>query len=170
MRATGLIWLASVLALGLSACGESRRKDAAQAETGNGPDAAPGMVFTEGRLVLPAVKGNPGAAYFSVFNGSKAEVALVAVAIEGAGKAEMHRSAGGAMEKLAEVAIKPTWTQRFIPGARHVMAFDLDPGLQAGGTTEVTLIFADGDKLSAPLAIEGPGGGAAGGGGHESHR
>ena len=39
------------------------------------------------------------------------------------------------------------------------MAFELDAKLVAGGTTEMTLTFADGDKLSAPLKIESRTGG-----------
>ena len=145
---------ALALAAGLTACqGSETAPDAPTA----GQDGKPGMAVAEARLVLPAVKGNPGAVYFNVFNGSDKNVSLVAVAIDGAGKAELHDSKRGEMAKLDSVAIKPTWTQRLIPGSRHVMAFDLDPKLVAGGETEMTLTFDDGDKLSAPLRIEAMG-------------
>ena len=49
-------------------------------------------------------------------------------------------------------ALSGVWM--FEPGALHVMAFELDAKLAAGGTAEMTLTFADGDKLSAPLKIE----------------
>ena len=145
---------ALALAGGLTACHGS---EAATNSPANGGDGKPGMAVAEARLVLPAVKGNPGAAYFNIFNGSDKELSLVAVAIEGAGKAELHDSNRGSMTKLDSVAIKPTWTQRLIPGSRHVMAFELDPKLVAGGETEMTLTFDDGDKLSAPLRIEAMG-------------
>ena len=49
-------------------------------------------------------------------------------------------------------------------------AFDLDPKLVAGGTAEMTVTFADGDKLSAPLKIEARGEAMEGMAGHgESH-
>ena len=43
---------------------------------------------------------------------------------------------------------------QFAPGGKHVMVFDLEDTVKAGGTTEMTLTFADGDKLSAPLKVE----------------
>lgn len=113
-----------------------------------------GLAAAYGRLVLPAVKGNPGAAYFRIFNGTDKPVSIVDVSIRGAGMAHMHRSVRNTMDLLDEVTIKPTWTERFIPGARHVMAMDLDPKLKAGGKTEMILTFADGQTLTVPLRIE----------------
>jgi copper(I)-binding protein len=142
--------IALPLILALAACQQ-------QQATQDAPEAKPGMAVADATLVLPAVKGNPGAAYFSVFNGNEKDVVLVAVSIAAAGKAEMHTSTGMSMEKLDSVAIKPTWTQRFYRGGRHVMAFDLDPGLEPGEQTEMTLTFADGDKVSVPLEVEAAG-------------
>jgi len=39
------------------------------------------------------------------------------------------------------------------------MAFDIDPKLKPGGETEMTLTFADRDKLSIPIKVEAMGGG-----------
>ena len=39
------------------------------------------------------------------------------------------------------------------------MVFNLASNLKAGGTTEMTITFADGDKSAAPLKIEPAGGG-----------
>ena len=64
------------------------------------------------------------------------------------------------------VEIGPGASLAFEPGKLHVMVFDLDAKLQAGGETEMTLTFADGDKLSAPLRIEAAGGGMDHGGDH----
>ncbi len=149
MRPTRLAALSLMIAL--AACQQSPAKQDAPAAA---PEGKPGMALSGGRLVLPAVKGNPGAVYFSVFNGGDKEVSLVAVAIEGAGNAEMHSNMRDVMAKIDAVSIKPSWTERFYPGGRHVMAFDLDPKLAPGGKSEITLTFADGDKLSAPLVIE----------------
>lgn len=113
-----------------------------------------GLAAAYGRLVLPAVKGNPGAAYFRIFNGTEKPVSIVGVSIRGAGMAHMHRTQRDSMNALDEVIIKPTWTQRFIPGGRHVMAMDLDPKLKAGGKTEMILTFADGQTITVPLRIE----------------
>jgi copper(I)-binding protein len=37
------------------------------------------------------------------------------------------------------------------------MAMDLSDDLKAGATTEVTLTFADGDKVSFPAEVRAPG-------------
>ena len=42
------------------------------------------------------------------------------------------------------------------------MAFEVDGKLKAGGTTEMTITFLDGDKISAPLKIEAMGAAAGG--------
>lgn len=152
--------LVALAAIPLAAC-EQQSPQARQMQASSRSPvesvARPGIAAKDGRLVLPAVKGRPGAAYFAIFNGTDTEVSITAVSIKGAGKAEMHRSQGGSMTKLDAVAIKPTWTQRFFPGARHVMAFDLDPKLAPGGKTEMTLTFANGEKFSLPLRIEAVG-------------
>ncbi len=122
------------------------------------PDAKPGLSLAGGRLVLPAVKGNPGAAYFELTNGGPGETSLAALVIAGAGKAEMHETSGGSMARLASVALQPGETVRFAPGGKHVMVFDLDPKVTAGSTAELTLTFGDGDKLSAPLKVDAAGG------------
>ena len=51
---------------------------------------------------------------------------------------------------------------KFEPGKLHVMVFNPGATLKAGGTTEMTITFADGDKSSAPLKIEAAGGGMGG--------
>ena len=71
----------------------------------------------------------------------------------------MHESTGGSMEPLSEVPVAAGQAVKFEPGGKHVMLFGLDPALAAGATTEMTLIFAGGDKASAALRIE-PAGGA----------
>lgn len=129
------------------------------AATANGPDAKPGLALQAGRLVLPAVKGNPGAAYFMLDNASGKTAVLAALTIDGAAKAEMHRTEGSKMEGVERLEIAPGTSLAFEPGKLHVMVFGLDAKLQADGQTEMTLTFADGDKLSAPLKIEAPGGG-----------
>ena len=139
----------------LSACGQQAAKDEASQAA---PEAKPGLTLSGGALVLPAVKGNPAGGYFSLVNNGDKAVTLAAVSVTGAARAEMHETTGGTMAPLATLEIKPGETVRFERGGKHVMAFDLDPALTAGGTAELTLTFADGDKLSAPLKLQAPGG------------
>ncbi len=139
----------------LAACGQQAPKDEA---TQAAPEAKPGLVLSGATLVLPAVKGNPAGGYFTLVNNGDKPVTLAAVSIDGAAKAEMHETKGGSMAPLASLEIKPGETVKFERGGKHVMAFDLDTKLAAGGTSELTLTFADGDKVSAPIKLEAAGG------------
>jgi copper(I)-binding protein len=123
---------------------------------------SPGIVISQARLVLPAVKGNPAAAYFTLANESHAPATLVGVDITGARKTEMHETSGGTMQPLSQVLIYPGRQVIFAPGGRHVMVFDLVPTLTTGGTSEITLHFQDGKTASAPLRIDSVGSESAG--------
>lgn len=118
------------------------------------PDAKPGITVGEGVLVLPVVKGNPGVAYFAVSNGGTAAGTLAAVVVDGAAKAEMHETKGASMAAVGTVEIKPGETVRFERGGKHVMLFGLADTVKPGGTAEMTLTFAGGDKVSIPLRVE----------------
>ena len=59
-----------------------------QAETA--PDAPEGIAVTNGRLMLPAVAGNPGAVYFDIANSSDRDRMIRAASVEGAGSSQMH--------------------------------------------------------------------------------
>lgn len=126
------------------------------------PDAKPGLSLTGGRLVLPAVKGNPAAAYFELTNGSDKPAVIAAIDIPGANMAMFHenKDAGGhsTMMDMAPPEVKPGATMTLTPGARHIMVGGLPTTLEPGSSVEMTLTFADGDKLSAPLIVETPGG------------
>ncbi|MGH6787788.1 MAG: copper chaperone PCu(A)C [Novosphingobium sp.] len=136
-------------ALALAACQQPAEKS---------PEAKPGSGLRAGRLVLPAVKGNPGAAYFTFANSAKAPVTIVAVTVAGAEKAEMHTTEGGKMAAMPTLAVPAGETVAFAPGGKHVMVFGLDPKIAAGGSAQVTLTFEGGEKHSAPLAVETAGG------------
>lgn len=154
MKRLAPLFLAISLAA-LSACGQQPAKDEASQAA---PEAKPGLALSEGTLVLPAVKGNPAGGYFTLVNNGDKAATLAAVSISGAARAEMHETKGGTMAPLASLEIKPGETVKFERGGKHVMAFELDPKLVAGESSEITLTFADGDKISAPLKLEAPGG------------
>lgn len=158
MRQAAFRSLALPLALSfaLVGCGKSG-DEAPQQAASAAPEAKPGLAVSGGELVLPAVKGNPGAAYFTLTNSGSKPASLAAVSIDGAGKAEMHQTAGGSMTPLKSADVAPGATLAFARGGNHVMVFDLDPAIAAGGTAEMTLIFADGDKLSTSLAVKAAG-------------
>jgi len=143
----------------LAGCGS---EPAEQADTA--PDGLPGVSASNARLVLPAVKGNPGVLYFDLSYGdpgAASRVALSGVHIDGAKSAVMHEYSeyGGQMimSELTNPVVAKGETVKFEPGGDHVMAMGLDDSLAAGGATEVTLTFAGGDKLSFPAEIHAAG-------------
>jgi len=147
----------SLAALGLAGCGS----DGAQQQTETAPEGFPGITVTNGRLVLPTVKGNPGAVYFDISYDGDDVAVLRAADVAGAKSAMLHETveANGqsSMQESMPIKINKGATIKFEPGGRHVMAMDLDDTLQPGGTTEVTLTFTGGDKMSFPAQILAPG-------------
>lgn len=126
------------------------------------PDAKPGLAVNNGVLVLPAVKGRPGAVYFDLVNSGGGATSLAAASVDGAGKAEFHETMDGKMEALGNVEVPPGATVSFARGGKHLMVFDLGEKIIAGSSVELTLTFADGDKISVPLKVEPAGGNMAG--------
>ena len=103
---------------------------------------------------LPAVPGRPAAAYFTLHGGAT-DTTLIAVAMPGARRAELHESMADGMRALAGVALPAAGTAAFAPGGRHVMLFNPDPRLRAGATVPLTLSFADGRTLTATATVVG---------------
>ena len=159
VRFASLLALAPMLAL--AACGKSGEDEGAKPSTA-AVETAPGLAVTGGKLVLPAVSGNPAGVYFTLANNGDKPVVLAAVDVAGAKMAMLHetKQEGGhsTMAMLENVAVEAKGSVAFAPGGKHVMVEGLPEGLKAGGSIEMTLTFASGDKLSAPLAIEAPGG------------
>jgi copper(I)-binding protein len=161
LRPLGLATMLAA-AIAVAGCQQSSTPDAQQSTPASeasavGPDAKPGIAASDARLVLPVVAGRPGAAYFTVRNGTDTSVTLASAYIDGVGKTEMHRTQGGKMSPVKTLDIAPGATSTFAAGGLHVMAFDIADNLQAGGETELTLTFADGDKVSLPIKIEAMG-------------
>ena len=150
---------ASFAVLALAACGGAKNEEKAEATAA--PEAKPGIVISEGKMILPAVSGNPAGAYFTVENNGDKSVSIASIAIDGVGKAEMHETKGGQMKPVERLDVAAKSMVKFERGGLHVMGFNLDSKLKAGGTTEMTVTFSDGDKVSAPLKLEAMGAAAA---------
>ena len=149
--------LIAVASVSLGAC---KGADKPEAAASTAPEGKPGVTVKDARLVLPAVTGNPGAAYFVLDNQSKDAVTIASVALTGAAKTELHAADmkvldGGKAESMTHLD--------FAPGGPHVMVFDLAPDLKAGAETELTVTFTDGDKVSVPAKIEAMGAAAMSG-------
>jgi len=101
---------------------------------------------------LPAVPGNPAAAYFTVKGGPVADQ-LVSVDSSKAERIELHESkmtdGKMSMRPLDRVEVPAGGTLVFAPGANHAMVFGVDPSVQPNGTLPLTLHFASGKALTA---------------------
>ena len=152
---TGAFAMSAVaaMALGLSACGSQAPQPEASEAAAPAPDAPPGITLSDARIQLPLVSGRPGAAYFTVSQANGAPRKVMGVAVEMAGRAEMHETKGGTMAPVSEVEVGPGKTIKFAPGGYHVMLFDLDPKLRFAKDAELTLTFDGGDKASARATV-----------------
>lgn len=154
MRITAFAMSAvAAMALALSACGSQAPQPEASEAAVASPDAPPGITLSDARIQLPLVSGRPAAAYFTVSQANGAPRKVVGVAVEMAGRAEMHETKGGTMAPVSEVEVGPGKTIKFEPGGYHVMLFDLDPKLRFTKDAELTLTFDGGDKASARAPV-----------------
>lgn len=153
---------AIALSLSLAACNSADPAAQATGEPAAASTAqAPGGIqLSDAEVRLPAVSGRPGVAYFTVSSDRSRKI--IAVTVAGAARAEMHetKSEGGAMTmaKLDNVTIDAGAPLTFAQGGNHVMLFDVDKSLTAGGTTDLTLTFDDGETTTIAARIVGPGG------------
>lgn len=136
--------VAALLALG--ACGGAEP-----------PPAAPAAPTVH----LPAVPGRPAAGYFALrIDGNRG--ALIAVTSPQAGRIEMHETmASGtmtAMRPTQRIPVRDGELLVFAPGGRHLMLFDLTPGVRAGGRINLILHFERGDPVTLSATMVPAGG------------
>ena len=110
---------------------------------------------------LPAVQGQPGAAYFTVHGGGEGDT-LLAVTTPAALRTEMHESMKGdrgvmTMHALGDVAIPARGTLAFAPGGRHVMLFSIGPAVKPGDKVPLALAFAGGKRIEVEAQVVGAG-------------
>lgn len=140
--------------IALAGCQQEAKQETA-------PEGMPGISVTNARLVLPAVKGNPGAVYFDLTYSGTDYATLRKVEVAGAKEAMMHdttvQNGVTQMYPAPFINLPKGETVRFAPAGKHVMVMDIDPKLVAGGSTDVTLTFAGGDKTTTSAKIQPPG-------------
>lgn len=133
-----------VVALALGACG-------------GGP---PKLSVDKGYIRLAAVPSRPAVAYFTIHGGT-ADTTLIAVSSDVSIKNELHQSmqSGGmaAMKPLGDVPIPAGSTVAFVPGGKHLMLFDMNPGIKPGRAVTLTFTFANNQRIEfdAPTIAAG---------------
>lgn len=116
---------------------------------------------------LSAVKANPAAAYFTIHGGPN-DRTLIAVSADAAVKAEMHETMKAetgktgtmktgrgmtTMEPVDAVPVPANAEIAFKPGARHVMLFNVNPGIKPGSAMTLTFAFSNGDRIVERAAV-----------------
>jgi copper(I)-binding protein len=140
-----------VATLGLAACGAAEPQ--AEAEPA-GPD---GITVSNARLMLPAVKGNPGAVYLDVANSGSTNRVIRAASVAGASSTAMHAMAGDAMQEATQLVVPAGGAAKFEPGGTHIMAMNLADTVVAGGKADVTLTFVGGAKTTIAADVRAAG-------------
>lgn len=101
---------------------------------------------------LPAVARNPAATYFTL-HGGPVDVTLLSVESNVAIRAEMHESMkSGAMTQMkpiSGVALPAHGDVKFRPGGKHVMLFDMNPGIKRGSKVPLLFTFTNGQRVRA---------------------
>lgn len=141
----------AVIALGPAGCGEA--PEAASAE----PAAPEGITVTNARLMLPAVKGNPGAVYVDIANSGTTNRVVRAASVAGAGTTMMHTMVGDAMQEATQLVVPAGGSAKFEPGGTHIMANNLADTVVAGSKADVTLTFVGGAKTTFPADVRAAG-------------
>lgn len=110
------------------------------------PDA---LSVDQAWIRLPAVPGRPAAAYFTI-HGGPVPATLISVRTDVAIEVHMH-DAG--MRPLERLAIPANTDVPFAPGGRHVMLYNINPGVKPGRLVDLTLTFANGTRLTRKATV-----------------
>ncbi|MBX9730488.1 MAG: copper chaperone PCu(A)C [Sphingomonas sp.] len=118
------------------------------------------LFVDQGYVRLPAVKGNPGVAYFTL-HGGDADTKLLSVTAPTVIKTELHESMmNGSMASMTPIADLPVPAKAkltFAPGGKHVMLFNINGSVKPGGTMKLIFTFSNNLRIEydAPVIAAG---------------
>jgi periplasmic copper chaperone A len=129
-----LALLSPLMLMALTACGQE-----------------PQLRVSDGWVRLSPLPDRPSAAYFTV-HGGPVPAQLISVRSSVAIRTEMHDMAmnGNVMQMRAitgNVAVPAEGTVDFAPGGKHIMLFNLNPGIKPGSRVPFLFTFADGTRI-----------------------
>ena len=123
-------------------------------------DSDMGVEVEEARITLPAVRGRPGAAYFTIR--TTRPVTLIGVSSPRVQRVELHESMAAGMAPIASSPVPANGALVFAPGGRHAMLFGIDPALKVGDRATLVIRFEGAPAADVEAEVLGPGGGHAG--------
>ena len=110
---------------------------------------------------LPAVQGNPGAAYFTLRT-NRTPMRILGVSSPQIQRIELHASemAGGRMRMgpLTDNAFSSEGLKVFEEGGPHAMLFGISPEVRPGGTVRMTFDFDNAPDVSVDVPVQTAGG------------
>lgn len=118
------------------------------------------LSVTDASVRLSPVRTNPSAAYFTIHGGAQ-DVSLIGVSTEVAIRSEMHESmkmgSMASMKPVTSVQVPAGSTVKFEPGGKHVMLWEVNPGLAPPRHITLNLVFSNGQhiQVDAPLVAMG---------------
>lgn len=119
------------------------------------------LQVTDAFVRMPAVPANPAAGYFTV-RGGPADVNLISVSSTVAIRAEMHETMAGdhnmaSMKPVEQIAVPAGAAVKFEPGGRHVMFWNINPGIKPPKTMPLVFAFSNGERITvdAPTIAAG---------------
>ena len=110
---------------------------------------------------LPAVQGNPGAAYFTLRT-NRTPMRILGVSSPQIQRIELHASemAGGRMRMgpLEDNGFSTEGLKVFEEGGPHAMLFGINPAVRAGGTVRMTFDFDNAPDVTVDVPVQTAGG------------
>jgi periplasmic copper chaperone A len=119
---------------------------------------AGGITVTGGWIrALPGTA--PAGGYFLLTNDSGRRIVLTGASSPACGMLMLHKtkSRGGmsSMGDVEAIAIAVGGHLAFAPGGYHLMCTDPTPAIRPGNKVPVTLVFADGSKVTSDFEVRG---------------
>jgi periplasmic copper chaperone A len=130
---------------------------AALAMTGCAPD--PELRVDDAYVRLAATPKNPAAGYFTVVGGPKTD-RLLSVSSPVVIRAEMHESMAGQSGMMSMkpieggIEIPAGRAIEFKPGGRHVMLYNVNPGIVPPRTLQMIFTFASGERITVDAQVK----------------
>jgi hypothetical protein len=125
-----------------------------------GPPPGPVVEVEDAMVMLPAVPGRPGAAYFTL-RANNDPTKIVRVSGRGIERIELHetREENGVstMRPITDLTFPQSGVMEFKAGGRHAMLFGLDPALKAGDKVPLTFAFEPAPAVTVQADVHAAG-------------
>ena len=114
------------------------------------------LSVTDAWVSFAPVRTTPSAAYFTVHGGPQ-DVSLIGVSTEVAIRSEMHETMTegnmASMKPVMNVQIPAGSTVEFKPGGKHVMLWNINPGIAPPKRIILTFAFSNGERIQADAPL-----------------